>query len=79
VWYGLIFIRSGIYQGAIYKFTLTLSKGYPDDGCPVSFVASCTTINYLPQEFDFQAGVFHPVVNYETGELDIRREFPIWR
>ena len=35
VWYGLIFITSGIYQGAIYKFTLTVSKGYPDDGCPV--------------------------------------------
>ncbi|XP_065920690.1 protein AKTIP homolog [Dysidea avara] len=64
MWYGLIFIRSGVYQGAIYKFTLTVSKGYPDDGCP---------------EFDFQAGVFHPVVNCETGELDIRREFPIWR
>ena len=35
VWYGLIFITSGIYQGAVYKFTLTVSKGYPDDGCPV--------------------------------------------
>lgn len=64
LWYGLIFITSGIYQGAVYKFTLTVSKGYPDDGCP---------------EFDFQAGVFHPVVHYETGELDVRREFPTWR
>lgn len=64
MWYGLIFITSGIYQGAVYKFTLTVSKGYPDDGCP---------------EFDFQAGVFHPVIHFETGELDVRREFPTWR
>ena len=56
VWYGLIFIRSGVYQGAIYKFTLTVSKGYPDDGCPVRLWAIYVA-TLLHQYCFFTAGV----------------------
>jgi len=31
------------------------------------------------QEFDFQSGVYHPLVDYETGELETKREFQRWR
>ena len=31
------------------------------------------------QEFDFQAGVYHPLINYETGELETKQEFQRWR
>jgi len=31
------------------------------------------------QEFDFQAGVYHPLVDLETGELETKKEFQRWR
>eukprot|EP00731_Ephydatia_muelleri_P025967 Em0018g67a len=64
IWYGLMFIRVGIYQNAIFKFTLSIPRNYPDGGCP---------------DFDFQSGVFHPLVDYVTGQLDTRSEFQKWR
>ena len=36
VWYGLLFVRAGVYQGAIFKFTLSIPTNYPDGGSPVS-------------------------------------------
>lgn len=35
VWYGLLVIRRGLYQGALFKFTLLIPANYPDGGCPV--------------------------------------------
>lgn len=64
IWYGLMFVRTGMYQGAVFKFTLSIPMNYPDGGCPA---------------FDFQAGVFHPLVHAETGELDTKKEFQRWR
>ena len=34
---------------------------------------------HLPQEFDFQAGVYHPLVDFDTGELDTKKQFQRWR
>ena len=31
------------------------------------------------QRVDFQSGVFHPSIDYYTGELDTKQEFPRWR
>ena len=36
VWYGLLCIRGGMYNGAMFKFTLLIPANYPDGGCPVS-------------------------------------------
>lgn len=36
VWYGVIFVRSGIYEGGMFRFTLTLPDKFPDDEVPVS-------------------------------------------
>lgn len=40
VWYGLLFVRGGLYKGAIFKFTLLIPANYPDGGCPVRQVNS---------------------------------------
>ena len=31
------------------------------------------------QELDFQTEVYHPMIDYDTGELDTKKEFPRWR
>ncbi|EDO45944.1 predicted protein [Nematostella vectensis] len=64
VWYGVIFIRMGLYQDGIFKFQMTIPENFPDGDCP--------TLVFKPT-------IFHPVVNIETGELDVRRAFPRWR
>ncbi|XP_031561496.1 protein AKTIP homolog [Actinia tenebrosa] len=64
VWYGVIFIRMGSYQDGAFKFTMTVPDNYPDGECP---------------KLVFKPPIFHPVVNIETGELDVKRAFPKWR
>ncbi|XP_055891216.1 AKT-interacting protein-like isoform X1 [Biomphalaria glabrata] len=64
IWSGLIFIRQGLYQGGALRFSLSIPDNYPDGDCP---------------KFVFEFPVFHPLVNPETGELDVKREFPRWR
>ena len=36
VWYGVIFIRQGIYQEGIFRFKVFIPDNYPDGDCPVS-------------------------------------------
>ena len=82
VWYGLLCVRGGVYQGAMFKFTILIPANYPDGGCPVSqegLTLSSRQIPLLIQEFDFQAGVYHPLVDLETGELETKKEFQRWR
>lgn len=64
VWFGVIFIRMGSYQDGIFKFIMKIPENFPDGDCP-SVV--------------FKPPVFHPIVNMETGELDVKRAFPKWR
>ena len=33
----------------------------------------------LSQRLDFQSGVYHPLIDYYTGELETKREFQRWR
>lgn len=35
VWFGVQFIRQGIYQGGVFRFTITLPQNFPDGKCPV--------------------------------------------
>lgn len=35
VWFGVQFVRQGIYQGGIFRFTITLPQNFPDAECPV--------------------------------------------
>lgn len=38
VWFGVIFIRHGLYQDGVFKFTIYIPDNYPDGDCPVSDV-----------------------------------------
>lgn len=49
VWDGVLFIREGIYAGAIFKFRMTFPKEYPRNH----------------PEFQFLSDVFHPLVDGE--------------
>lgn len=49
-----------------------------DEPCYHGNVTYCMLFAKL-QEFDFQAGVYHPLINYETGELETKQEFQRWR
>ncbi|KAL2720999.1 AKT-interacting protein-like isoform X2 [Vespula maculifrons] len=64
VWFGVQFIRQGIYQGGVFRFTLTLPENFPDGGCP---------------KVVFQTHVFHPLINPETGELCTTWGFVEWK
>lgn len=34
-WFGVLFIRQGIYQEGVFKFDLNIPENYPDGDCPV--------------------------------------------
>lgn len=38
VWFGVIFIRHGLYQDGVFKFTVYIPDNYPDGECPVSIL-----------------------------------------
>lgn len=50
VWFGVVFIRQGIYQDGTFRFTLTIPGNYPDGDCPVCTInIKCFTIGeFLP-------------------------------
>lgn len=63
VWFGIIFIRHGMYHGGIFKFTMYIPDNYPDGDCP---------------RLLFDIPVFHPLVDPSSGELDVKRAFAKW-
>jgi ubiquitin-protein ligase len=63
-WFGVVFVRQGIYQEGIFRFKLLIPENYPDGDCP---------------RLTFDHNVFHPLVDPETFELDVRRAFPKWK
>uniref|UniRef100_T1I6N9 Uncharacterized protein n=1 Tax=Rhodnius prolixus TaxID=13249 RepID=T1I6N9_RHOPR len=34
VWFGVLFVRSGIYKGGIFRFTFKISESFPDSPPP---------------------------------------------
>ena len=62
VWHGVIFVRKGVYQNGVFKFRVDLPPEYPElDAWPrVTFVV---------------ARVFNPLVDEESGALDVRAGF----
>ncbi|KAL3985965.1 Ubiquitin-conjugating enzyme family protein [Acanthocheilonema viteae] len=59
-WFGLLFIRRGVYAGAIFRFTLHLPVDFPSTELPTIV---------------FDSDVFHPHVNPVTRELDLKKYF----
>ena len=56
VWDGVIIIRAGLYKNAKLKFYLELPRGFPKSKPELYFISK----------------VYHPLVNYETGHLDMK-------
>ncbi|NP_001279602.1 AKT-interacting protein [Callorhinchus milii] len=63
-WFGVIFIRHGLYQDGVFKFTIYIPDNYPDGECP---------------RLMFDMPVFHPLIDPAIGELDVKRAFTKWR
>ncbi|KAF5904428.1 AKT-interacting protein isoform X1, partial [Clarias magur] len=64
MWFGVIFIRHGLYQDGVFKFTVYIPDNYPDGECP---------------KVVFDIPVFHPLVDPVSGELDVKKAFTKWR
>ncbi|XP_034948261.1 protein crossbronx homolog [Chelonus insularis] len=63
-WFGVLFVRQGMYKAAVFRFTIILPDTFPDSGCP---------------KVVFQTKVFHPLIHNETGELNVAAGFPEWK
>lgn len=63
-WFGVMFIRQGMYQGGVFRFIVRIPETYPDGDCP---------------DIIFETPVFHPQVDYDLGILDVRKGFQKWR
>jgi ubiquitin-protein ligase len=61
---GVIFLRRGLYQNGVYKFSLSVGPTYND-------------VNVRPK-ITFLTPLLNPLVDPATGELDLTGAFPTW-
>ncbi|XP_029163581.1 protein crossbronx homolog [Nylanderia fulva] len=64
LWFGVQFVRQGIYKGGVFRFTISLPPNFPLGDCP---------------KVVFETQVFHPLINPENRELCTTWGFPEWR
>jgi len=64
LFYGVIFLRRGLYHNAIFKFQIHLPKEYNNQNTYPSIV--------------FTSHVYNPHIHPETGELDLMTAYPHW-
>lgn len=62
-WHGSVHVKQGYYRGGIFKFMVHI---------PVDYPASAPCL-YLYNQ------VFHPLIDQETGKLDLSPAFPTWK
>lgn len=67
VWFGVIFVRSGIYESGIFRFSLFIPHTFPECNVGPNLV--------------FESPVFHPLVHPETNELFLGNDSSLtnWR
>eukprot|EP01111_Echinosteliopsis_oligospora_P007680 TRINITY_DN22945_c0_g1_i1.p1 TRINITY_DN22945_c0_g1~~TRINITY_DN22945_c0_g1_i1.p1 ORF type:complete len:273 (-),score=84.40 TRINITY_DN22945_c0_g1_i1:80-898(-) len=63
VWHGVIFLRSGYYASAVFRFKITFPPSYPE----------------TPPTLSFTTPIYHPLISPDDGSVDISREFPNWQ
>lgn len=51
MWFGVIFIRHGLYQDGVFKFTVYIPDNYPDGDCPVSGMTAWLRVPFLSSPF----------------------------
>ncbi|CAF2474348.1 unnamed protein product [Rotaria sp. Silwood2] len=64
IWNGVHFISQGPYEGGVFRFLIIIPNTFPDNDSP---------------QVLFTSSVYHPQINQNTGELDIKRYFPVWK
>ena len=64
LWCGALFVRQGMYQGGVFRFTLSVPENFPD--------------TKSPPRITFQSSMFHPQIDTKSGEINMNREFPEW-
>lgn len=55
MWDGVLFVREGVYGGAIFKFRMTFPVDYPRSNPSIVFFSE----------------VYHPLVSFDTGDVDL--------
>ncbi|KAH8095697.1 hypothetical protein JL720_3020 [Aureococcus anophagefferens] len=63
-WHGVIFVRRGMYASGVFKFRVELPPEYNDVGA-------------WPGVF-FTSRIYSPLVDAESGELDVKFAYPEW-
>ncbi|CAF4760935.1 AKT-interacting protein [Pieris napi] len=63
LWYGVIFVRTGIYAEGVFRFTLSLPEKFPDDTVP---------------SITFTSQLYHPAVDAISGHLNLNEVFSQW-
>jgi hypothetical protein len=63
-WCGVIFLRAGLWKSGIFRFTIDMPVTYPGNN-------ACPKITFLNQ-------IFHPMIDWDSGEIDLSLRFPNW-
>ncbi|KAL3280883.1 hypothetical protein HHI36_004111 [Cryptolaemus montrouzieri] len=63
-WFGVIFVKRGLYEDGIFRFNLILDPEFPN------------TIKHPIVRF--QSRMFHPAIDPESNELNVSKAFPKW-
>ena len=65
IWFGVIFVHSGYFAGGVFKFRIHIPPDFPNNSAAPKLV--------------FDPPIFHPLVNPNTGELDLTKVYQTWR
>lgn len=63
LWFGVLFVDTGIYKGTVIRFNMLIDEKYPNSPCP---------------KIIFDPVPYHPLIDPETGLLDTKNAFPDW-
>jgi len=62
VWFGIIIVRTGVFCGGIFRFTINIPESFPDSD--------------IVPEVHFEDNIFHPLICSKTDRIDLSRSFP---
>jgi len=63
-WFGVLFIRQGLYQEGVFRFQVIIPNNFPDGDVP---------------NIVFEHPVFHPSIDPVTHKLNVKQGFPKWK
>ncbi|XP_053209050.1 protein crossbronx homolog [Panonychus citri] len=81
IWFGVLFVHEGLYQGAVLRFTFNIPNNYPDcdgidDDDNVAQVNEHN--NNLCPSIIFDHPPFHPLIDPETGKFNSTKIISQW-